>query len=381
MNYNYNGSQDDMVKDLFEKIQNITSNILHPNIIVCGKTGVGKSTLINNVFRQNIAETGVGKPVTQHLRKIESSEVPVTLYDTRGLELNAEVQNQIREEIIDTVNCSRMLDKAENYIHAIWYCIQGGSNRLETAEEEMIRTLATSVEVPVIIVITQCFPNKQSMAFKKSIEDMNLNVSGIICVMAEDYEIQEGTVIKAYGLDKLVEITYEVLPESVQKGFINAQKVSVNAKEKAAKKYANTYIGTAFATGFIPIPYSDAPVLVGNQIIMLAHITSIFGLSIDKAFLSTVVSTILGSGSATIAGKFVVSNLIKLIPGVGTLVGGVISGTTAALLTASMARAYIKLMTMVVRSEYKGKRLENQEVFENLNYLFNQELKKGERRV
>ena len=53
-----------------EKIRNL--NTL--NIIVAGKTGVGKSTLINAVFRDNLAETGMGKPVTDHMRKITKTE-------------------------------------------------------------------------------------------------------------------------------------------------------------------------------------------------------------------------------------------------------------------------------------------------------------------
>jgi predicted GTPase len=34
------------------------------NILIAGKTGVGKSTLINAVFQGNFATTGQGKPVT-----------------------------------------------------------------------------------------------------------------------------------------------------------------------------------------------------------------------------------------------------------------------------------------------------------------------------
>ena len=60
----------DAIKAIAEKIKNL--NTL--NIIVAGKTGVGKSTLINSVFREKLAETGIGKPVTQHMRKITKKE-------------------------------------------------------------------------------------------------------------------------------------------------------------------------------------------------------------------------------------------------------------------------------------------------------------------
>ena len=61
---------------------------------------------------------------------------------------------------------------------------------------------------------------------------------------------------------------------------------------------------------------------------MLAHITAIFGVSLDKALLTSIVGSIGGSGGAAFLGRYIVSNLLKLIPGVGTVVGGLISGST-----------------------------------------------------
>lgn len=81
-----------------EKIKNL--NTL--NIVVAGKTGVGKSTLINSVFRDKLAITGMGKPVTDHMRRISKNGMPLTIYDTRGFELGI--------LIADTVGLGKTLE-------------------------------------------------------------------------------------------------------------------------------------------------------------------------------------------------------------------------------------------------------------------------------
>ena len=60
----------DVIEEIFNKTKKEYKEMEKVNILVVGKTGVGKSTLINSVFREELAETGVGKPVTQHLKKI-----------------------------------------------------------------------------------------------------------------------------------------------------------------------------------------------------------------------------------------------------------------------------------------------------------------------
>ncbi|GAA9740924.1 hypothetical protein VN0138_09960 [Helicobacter pylori] len=48
-----------------------------------GNTGVGKSSLINGLFGQEIAKAGAGEPVTQHLEKYVNEEKGLILWDTR----------------------------------------------------------------------------------------------------------------------------------------------------------------------------------------------------------------------------------------------------------------------------------------------------------
>ena len=114
--------------------------------------------------------------------------------------------------------------------------------------------------------------------------------------------------------------------------------------------------------GFTPIPFADAPILASSQIAMIAKITSIFGVSVNKAFITSIVSSAAGVSGAVFTGRAVVSNLLKLIPGAGTIVGGLISGGTAALITTALAYAYINVMVKVATYEYMEKRVEQSEI-------------------
>lgn len=362
-NYNF-------VNDLFDKIKEENAKIIPANIMLIGKTGVGKSTLINNIFRENLAETGMGKPITQHLRKITKDGVPINLYDSRGLELSEEIQNKVKEDInseIDRMFNNKNID-ANNLIHIVWYCINSCSGRIEEFEIEWIKELSS--KLPVIIVLTQSFTNN-AKELEQYIKNLNLSIKGIQRVLAEPI-ITDYAEIPRNGLQELVEKTYEVLPEGIRLAFNNAQKVDIKRKCDEAAKWAVGYIGTSFGVGFTPIPFADSSILIPEQVGMLAHITSIFGVKIDKGLLTAIVSGVGGIAGATIVGKTVVSNLLKFIPGAGTVLGGIISGTTASVLTTALAFSYIEVMKKVTKNQYEGRSTTNAEISE----LMYNELKK-----
>lgn len=67
------------------------------NVLIAGRTGVGKSTLINSVFHGRMAATGQGKPVTTTARF-----TTVVVGDCHGSMLVGGVG--LRGEPFDTVN-------------------------------------------------------------------------------------------------------------------------------------------------------------------------------------------------------------------------------------------------------------------------------------
>ena len=83
---------------------------------------------------------------------------------------------------------------------------------------------------------------------------------------------------------------------------------------------------------------------------MITRITYIFGLPIDESIITAAISSIVGTSAASIAGKAFVTNVLKLIPGVGQVVGGAISGATAGALTKTIGIAYIAILEELFKS-------------------------------
>lgn len=358
-----------------EKIKNL--NTL--NIIVAGKTGVGKSTLINAVFRDKLAETGMGKPVTDHMRKISKKGIPLAIYDTKGFELGRDVQQQVKQEVMETISKGLATQDINKAIHCIWYCINTASNRVEPEEIEWLKELSKEnqiTQVPIIVVLTQSFSKKNADAMRKMILNENLDVVQVVPVLAEDYEIDEAYVARSYGLDVLIHVMGEALPDELMDTLQNVQIASLAEKKKRAQAAIATATLVAAGEGAAPIPFSDCALLIPTQLGMIASITVIFGFDVNKSILTAFLSSTLGSGGATLLGKTVVSNLVKLIPGVGTIAGGAISAATAGVLTAALGEAYIGIMTLVFNGEMSIDDLGTKRGKDQMTALFKYELKK-----
>lgn len=354
----------DIAQEIIQMTEKEMKELPSVNILVIGKSGVGKSTLINTIFREKIAATGIGKPVTKHLQKISRKDVPITIYDSRGLELSPEVQEQVREEVFSLV-----ADKkgSEEEIHLAYYCIQATSSRIEEEEIKLIEEI--SQKIPVVIVLTQAI-GEQSQKFHEYIKDMNINAVAVHSVLAQPFVISDDYTVEAFGLKELIERTFSLLPRDVKKSFTNAQRIDVERKVKSAKSWARRYIATSFGVGFIPIPFSDASLLVPMQVALLAHITVIFGISIDRATMLSIIAAVGGTGSATVVGRSVVANAFKFIPGVGTIIGGMISGTTASVVTQALASSYIQVLKLLSENELTANETKTDKMIELMQKEF-----------
>lgn len=369
----------DVAKKIMDAIQKEYKELKTLNVMILGKTGVGKSTLINNMFNKKMADVGVGKPITKDIKKITLPDFPLAIFDTPGLELNGDFNvDSLMDAVVNEIDKGIRSGDVSQAIHCIWYCISTPSHRIEQTEIDFLKRFlgkTSEYDVPVIVVLTQSYSKKDAQKLKSEVEKENLPIVNVVPVLAENYEIDDEYTAKAYGLEHLSEIMNNVIPDAVQKTFIAVQKVNLELKKGKAQAVVASSAVAAAATGAVPIPFSDAAVLVPEQIAMLGGITAIFGIPVEKGTITAIISATIGTAGTTVLGKTIVANLIKFIPGVGSVAGGVISGSTAAVLTSALGEAYIMVMSMICMGEVSIAELSTDKGKKEIAKIFTERLK------
>ncbi len=366
-----------VAEKIMEQIERKMEDLKTLNLMVLGKTGVGKSTLINTLFGENRVKTGLGRPVTTDIQRFPGDHL--TIYDTPGLELGGDnSMSNLLSQVVDVINKQVEEGTIDDAIHCILYCVSTPSHRFEDNEAEFIKSLQAKIKthnIPIFIVLTQSFNKADSAALKEHIASLNLKIKAIVPVLATPYYVDEDYTAKPRGVAELAQLISDAIPESVKDTFAAIQCANIDLKKQKARAVMATAAAGAAAIGAVPIPFSDAALLVPEQIGMLAGITAVFGIPVDKAALAAILSATIGTGGLTLLGKTIVTNLIKLIPGAGSVVGGAISAATAAALTSALGEAYIVIMTMVAKGEVSPDFIKTQEGIKEIGRIFVEKMK------
>lgn len=218
------------------------------NVLMIGRSGTGKSSLLNYLYGQEVEKIGAGKPVTkkgifEHTIDLNNS-CRLHIFDTWGLEPNktGEWQELVHEEIR-----KHDVDSIKDWFHFILYCISAQSARIEDFEEAFIKSLHDT-ENHVIVVLTHC-DNANEKNLDKMITYLNkigIKKDDIIMVCSVETTLVGGRKTHRFGkeslLDKIQKSFWYTICDKVPKIIRNKAVELIDEETKDLKNYVDKSI-------------------------------------------------------------------------------------------------------------------------------------------
>ncbi|NJL41021.1 MAG: hypothetical protein HC840_03055 [Leptolyngbyaceae cyanobacterium RM2_2_4] len=171
------------------------------NVVILGRSGDGKTTLINAVLGVEISETGAGFPVTQEIFSYKVPRSQLRLFDTKGFEVK---DSQITvDTVVKFINEHSSDNDINRRVHCVWICVNAQS-RWEPVHHKFV-DLCNQLDIPCIVAVIQCF-----VEYEKFVEVIRANVPEdvlVIPLLAKALGLPDGSEIEPWGVNDLTEKT------------------------------------------------------------------------------------------------------------------------------------------------------------------------------
>ncbi len=367
-------------KDLGARIATLRGLILEhrpPAVVLFGRRGAGKSSLINALFGAKVAELGHVKARTGRGRwfDYQGARGALTILDTRGFqegstpeELDSEpatgappVVNEIKRKAPDLV---LFLAKASEVDAAI----DGDLEALERAVADAERY--HGVKPPILGVVTHCDLlepksvqlHKADLASPEDVEEklglvaaaeraLEAKLKGRTLIAGQVQKVigissylsfrQDGSLRgdERWRIDDLSALVYKALPDAGRGVFVRISRVK-SLQEELAINLTRATAAVCAAIAAMPIPLADVVPITSLQVSLIASIAWLSGRSLDARASTEFLASVGANVGLAFALREAVRALSKIaFPGGGAAISaGVAFAGTMAL--GAAARAY-----------------------------------------
>ncbi|MDO5580536.1 MAG: hypothetical protein Q4G69_05340 [Planctomycetia bacterium] len=292
-----------------------------PCILVCGNKENGKTSLIKTIFDDIVPEDRSRCRSSKTLDFDLYENENIRIWDSKGLRPGNAVEFLKRTAWF--IESYQMFSNEEDPVHLVWYVFQGLDTGLTDYDLELTREIFPADKVIAVISKRDLIRPKQLEAKKRILMQNGIPEDRIIAVS----DAERG----AIGCRRLFDLSCEMIPEECKAAFWDAQRIdteyqirSVIDKDPIARKTILGASAVAAGIGAIPIPLSDATLLLPTQMGMIATLAALYHIQKEVIgnFALPFVSQCAGIVTAT--------SLAKLIPGIGSIVNAGVAGSLTA---------------------------------------------------
>ena len=216
------------------------------NILVLGKNGVGKTSLLNYLYGFDLP-VGAGLPKTGkgiHENLIIRNGTAYHVFDTWGIE--ADSLPEWRKEVLALVRKRNTSPHINDWFHAVYYCFSASTARIEDAEIDEIIVPLLQSGCKMIVVLTNSedgFRKQEKIAgmkeylreelMKRLHHDPQLEIIPVASVAGETLA---GDAISRFGRTEVLEAAQYNLADDIEKRLPAIYKMNVMQKLAAWKE-------------------------------------------------------------------------------------------------------------------------------------------------
>lgn len=361
-------------KDLKRLMEGIDSH-RPPRIFLIGRTGVGKSSLINALCSSYIASVSDTHSCTESAmiyKCMDGDRVLMEICDTRGIAESERINSDISAE-------SMLIEQINEFSPDVAILMLNCTHRDDVnSDVNFLKTLASSyaninsLRLPIVVVVNKCdemaparfknpaeYPQNKIRKieevvqyYKRIIIKSGLKVDDIIAVSSLiDWQLADGTPVDVedidnlpfhdienlefafdgrYQIDKLLDILENAIQDfEAQMGLRMAARLS-EVVHRLAKHLISVFSAISATVALTPIPISDMTVLIILQATLVILIASLSGRDIS---FETAIEFIMSLGGVFGVGyvfKLIAQQGSKLInifwPGAGSAISAGVAG-------------------------------------------------------